>query len=139
MLQGDCNAPGTIIQAILDVFENVIYQYLVSYIDNIFSYSTTYQEHARDLKKVLQQLEESKFFFKESNSVFYIRKLEILVHILTSDGLYVDPKKSKTRLEFPTPAGTKNMSRFLEVVNYVQCFLPGLTSDTSILLELQGE
>ena len=74
MSQGDCNAPGTVMEAILDIFKDVIYQCYVIYIDDVIIYSETYEEHVRDLKKVLQQLEEQKFYLKESKSQFFTRK-----------------------------------------------------------------
>ena len=81
MSQGDCNVPGTIMEAMLAIFKEVVYQCLVIYIDGIIIYSRTHEEHIRDLKKVLQQLEEQKFYLKESKYQFFTRKLEILVHI----------------------------------------------------------
>ena len=61
-----CNAPSTMMEAMLDIFKDVIYQCLVINIDDILIYSGTYEEHVRDLKKVLQGLEEQKFDLKES-------------------------------------------------------------------------
>ena len=75
---------------------------------------------------------------KESKSQFFTGKLEILGHILTLDGLDVDREKWKTILEFSTPT-RKDLRGFLEVVNYLQRFLPGLAFDASTLSELQGE
>ena len=123
-------------EAMLDILKDVVYQYLVIYIDNIITYSRMYEEHVRDLKKVLQGLEEQKFYLKERKCQFCTRKLEILMYILTSDGWHVDLKKRKTILEFPTPTCNKNLHGFLGVVNYLQQFLPGLASDTSTLSEL---
>ena len=73
-------------ETMLDIFKHVGYQCLVIYIINIIIYSRTYEEHVRYLKKVLQQLEEQKFCLKESKCQFFTRKLEILGHLLTSDG-----------------------------------------------------
>ena len=139
MSQGDYNTPGTMMEAMLDIFKDVVYQCLVICIEDIIIYSRTYGEHARDLKTVLQGLEEQKFYFKESKCQFFTRKLETLGHILTSDGLHVDLKKQKTILEFPTPTPQKYLRGFLGVVNYLQRFQPGLACDASTKLELQGE
>ena len=64
MSQGDCNAPGTKMEAMLDIFKEVVYQCLVIYINNIIIYSRPYEEYVRDLKKVSQELAEQKFYLK---------------------------------------------------------------------------
>ena len=79
-----------------------------------------YKEYARDLKIVLQCLHEQKFYLKESKCQFFAGKLDIRGDILTSDRLYIDPKKRKTILEFPTPTCEKDSHGFLGVVNYLQ-------------------
>ena len=53
--------------------------------------------------------------------------------------MHVDTKKRKTILEFPTSIAKQNLHGFLGVVNCLQRFLPGFTSDASTLSELQGE
>ena len=103
-------------EAMLDIFKDVVYQCLVIYINNIVIYFRTYEEHVRALKKVLPRLEEQKFYLKESKCQFLTRKLEILEHILTSDRLHMDRKKRKTILKFPTPTRKKNLRGFLGVV-----------------------
>ena len=129
MLQGDCNTPSTIIKAMLDIFQDIVHQCLIIYIDDIIIYSRMYKEHVWDWKKVLQRLEEQKYYLKKCKCQFFTRKLEILEYILTSDWLHIDQKKRKTILEFPTPARKKDLCGFLELVNYFQWFLSGLASD----------
>ena len=73
----DCNVAGTMMEAMLDIFKDVIWQCLVIYIDYINICSRTYEEHLRDLRKVIQGLEEQKFYLKESKYQFFIRKLGI--------------------------------------------------------------
>ena len=107
-------------EAMLDIFKYMAYQCLIISIDNIIIYFRTDEECLKDLKKVLQGLEEQKFYLQESKCQFFTSKLEILVHIFTSDRLHIDPKKRKTILEFPTPTHKKDFPRFLRVVNYLQ-------------------
>ena len=83
MLQRACNALGTIIEAMIDILKDFIYQCLVMYIDDIIIFFRMYKKHIRDWKRALQQLEEQKFYLKESKYQFFTGKLEILVPILT--------------------------------------------------------
>ena len=66
MLQVDSNGPSTRIEAIYDVFEVIEYECCVIYINYIIIYSTIYEEHIRDLKKVLERREVQKFYLKSS-------------------------------------------------------------------------
>ena len=66
MSQEDCNATGTTMEAILEIFKNMVHQCLVIYIDDIIIYSGTHEEHVRDWRKVLQGLRELKLYLKES-------------------------------------------------------------------------
>ena len=117
MLQGDSNAFVTIMNAMVNIIKRVVYQCIMSYIDNIIIDFRLYEEHVRELKKVFQQLEEQKFPFRESKCQFFARKLETFGHILNLDGLHVNTKKRKTILEFPTPACKKDLCGFLVVAN----------------------
>ena len=83
MLQRDCNADGTIMEGMFDIFKDMVYQCLVIYINDIIISSRTYEEHVRDLNKVLHRLEDQNFYLKESKCQFFNRKFEILGHILT--------------------------------------------------------
>lgn len=50
----DCNAPETIIEAMLDIFDEMVYQCLIIYIDDIITHARTSEEYVKDLKRVLQ-------------------------------------------------------------------------------------
>ena len=54
MSQRDCNSPGTMMEAMFDIFKDVVYQFLVIYIDDIIIHCRMYEEHLRVFKKVLQ-------------------------------------------------------------------------------------
>ena len=122
--------------SMVDIFEHIVFQCLVINIDDIIICYRTCEEYVRDLNKVLQTLEEQNLYWKKSKCKFFSGKLEILIHILISERLYIDRKKRKTILEYPATTNEKDLRGVLEVVNYLQAFLPGLASDTSTILEL---
>ena len=126
------------IEAILDIFKGIVWQCLVIYMYNMIIYSRTNEPDVQYMKKVLYGPEIQMFYLKETKFHFCTRKLEILMHIFTSDGFYVDCNK-KTILKFLTPTCKMDLCGFLGVGNYLQLFLLGLTSDSSTLWELQAE
>jgi len=105
----------------------------------LLSFSDTYDEHVATLRKVLQRLLDEKFWLKASKCQFFTKRLDILVHILTPDGLHVDPKKRKKVLDFKVPSNHRELRGILGVVIFLSKFYPELASWSSTLSELQGE
>jgi len=104
MQQGDRNASATMVRAMYEIFKDMVFTDLVIYIDDIIIYSDTYDEHVAILRKVLQRLLDEKFWLKASKCQFFTKRLDILGHILTPDGLHMDLKKRKKVLDFKVPS-----------------------------------
>ena len=49
MMQGDMNAPGTLVRAMEDVFHDELGKNIWVYIDDIFVFSDTFEEHVKDV------------------------------------------------------------------------------------------
>ena len=63
------------------------------FIDDILVYSKTEEEHAEHLKIVLQVLKEKKLFAKLSKCEFWLKEVSFLGHVISGDGIAVDPSK----------------------------------------------
>jgi hypothetical protein len=122
-----------------EIFKDMVYKDLVIYINDIIIFSDTYEEHVATLRKVLQRLLDEKFWLKASKCQFFTKRLDILGHILTPDGLHMDPKKRKKVLDFKVPVNRRELRGILGVVIFLSKFCPELASWSSTLSELQGE
>jgi len=136
MQQGDRNAPATMVRAMYEIFKDMVFKDLVIYIDDIIIFSDTYDEHVATLRKVLQRLLDEKFWLKASKCQFFTKRLDILGHILTPDGLHMDPKKFKKVLDFKVPSNRRELRGTLGVVIFLSKFCPELASWSSTLSEL---
>jgi len=103
MQQGDSNAPATMLQAMFEIFQDMVFKDLVIYIDAIIIFLDTYDEHVATLRKVLQRLLNEKFWLQASKCQFFTKRLEILGHILTPAWLHIDFKKFKKVLDLKVP------------------------------------
>jgi len=128
MQQGDRNAPATMVRAMYEIFKDMLFKDLVIYIDDIIIFSDTYDEHVATLRKVLQRLLDEKFWLKASKCQLFIKCLDILGHILTPDGLHMDPKKYKKVLDFKVPSNHRELRGILGVVIFLSKFCPELAS-----------
>ena len=76
-------------------------------------------------------------WLKQSKSQFFIKRLEILGHILTPEGLSADLQKIRKIFDFPEPQDKKQLQGFIGIVNYLSKFLPHLASVAACLTDLQ--
>jgi len=56
MLQGDCNAPATMMRAMTTTFREFIGEFVYVYLDDIVIFSNSYEEHVTHLEKVCEAL-----------------------------------------------------------------------------------
>jgi len=122
-----------------EIFKDMVFKDLVIYIDDIIIFSDTYDEHVATLRKVLQRLLDQKFWLKAGKCQFFAKRLDILEHILTPDGLHMDPKKRKKVLDFKVPSNRRELQGILGVSIFLSKFCLELASWSSTLSELQGE
>ena len=66
MQMGDCNAPSTFQQLMTTIFRDFLGRFVHVYLDDIFIYSQSIQEHIEHIMKVLQWLRESQFYLSRS-------------------------------------------------------------------------
>ena len=62
MQQGDCNAPSTFQRLMTSVFHDFVARFVHVYLDNIFIYSSTIEEHEKHLAQVFQKLREAQLY-----------------------------------------------------------------------------
>jgi hypothetical protein len=84
-------------------------KFMVVFIDDILIYSKNEEEHARHLRIVLTRLREHQLYAKFSKCVFWLEDIQFLGHVLSANGIAVDPNKVKDILEWkPQPLYIKS-------------------------------
>ena len=64
MQQGDCNAPSTFQRLMTSVFRDFITRFVHVYLDDIFIYSLTIEEHEKHLVQVFEKLREAQLYLR---------------------------------------------------------------------------
>nr|ABD28293.1 RNA-directed DNA polymerase (Reverse transcriptase); Zinc finger, CCHC-type; Peptidase aspartic, active site; Retrotransposon gag protein [Medicago truncatula] len=90
---GVTNAPGVFMEYMNRIFHAFLDRFVVVFIDDILIYSKTEEEHAEHLKIVLQVLKEKKLYAKLSKCEFWLKEVSFLGHVISGDGIAVDPSK----------------------------------------------
>ena len=75
------------------VFMPELDKFMVVFIDDILIYSKNEEDHTEHLRVVLTRLREHKLYAKFSKCEFWLKKVPFLGHVLSDEGILVDPSK----------------------------------------------
>ena len=91
--QGDCNVPATYQALMNHIFGEHIGIFMDVYLDDMIIYSDTLEEHVKHVSIVLQILKKEKLYLSETKLCFLCKEVKILGHVITDDGIQMDPEK----------------------------------------------
>jgi hypothetical protein len=77
----------------------------------------------RHVDKVLQLLKEQQLYAKPSKCFFGVKEVEYLGHIVSHEGVKVDPNKIKAMMDWSIPKTLKNLRGFLGLTGYYRKFV----------------
>ena len=96
---GLTNAPAHFMYLMNSVFMPELDKFVVVFIDDILVYSKNKTEHAEHLRIVLTRLREHQLYAKFSKCDFWLKEVQFLRHVLSVEGVVVDPGKVRDVLD----------------------------------------
>ena len=96
---------------------------MLVFFDDILIYSKSWKDHVEHVDKVLQLLEEKQLYAKRSKCFFGVQEVEYLGHIVSHEGVKVDPSKIKAIKEWKIPTSIKHLRGFLGLTGYYRKFV----------------
>ena len=130
------NAPITFINLMNRVFRNYLDYFVIFFIDDILVYSKNKGERMDHFRVVLQVLKKHQLFSKYSKCEFRLRSVAFLGHMISSEGIEVDPKKTEATNNLPRPLTPTDIRSFLGLAGYYWRFVDGFASIASPLTTL---
>ena len=121
------NAPVAFMDLMNRVFRPYLDQFAVVFIDDILVYSRDEQEHEQYLKIVLQTLRKKKLYAKLSKCDFWLKEVSFLGHIMSADGIRVDPAKIEVVVNWKPPRSVTEVRSFLGITGYYRRFVKGFS------------
>ena len=117
------NAPDVFMCLTNNVLHKYLDKFAVVFIDDIRIYSKSKEEHKEHLKIVLQELREHQLYAKFSKCYFFKDKIQYLGHVVTKEGIFVDPEKIKEIEEWLVPKDVTDIQSFMGITGYYRRFI----------------
>jgi hypothetical protein len=133
---GLTNAQAYFMNLMNKVFMEELDKFVVVFIDDILVYSKSVEEHEQHLRVVLGKLRAHKMYAKFSKCEFWLEKISFLRHILTAEGVAVDPGKVETVSNWQQPTNVSEIKSFLGLVGYYRRFIEGFSKIARPMTEL---
>ena len=98
-------------------------KFVLVFFDDILVYSKSLADHLDHLRVVLSVLLQNQLYAKRSKCTFGCSKVKYLGHIVSSEGVKIDPKKVLAMQQWPTPTCAKALRGFLGLIGYYIKFI----------------
>ena len=115
---GLTNAPAYFMDMMNRVLHAYLDKFMVVFIDDILVYSNTKEDHTEHLRTVLSTLANHKLYAKLKKCDFWMEKVQFLSHVISAEGISVDPAKIATVVEWPRPTNITEVRSFLGMAGY---------------------
>ncbi|GJY61934.1 putative reverse transcriptase domain-containing protein, partial [Tanacetum coccineum] len=124
---GLTNAPAVFMDLMNRVFHEYLDKFVIVFIDDILVYLKTKEEHEDHLRIVLGTLRQKKLYAKFSKCQFWLGQVAFLGHIVSADGITMDPAKVEAITKWPRPTTITEVRSFLGLTGYYRRFVEGFS------------
>ena len=133
---GLSNAPAAFQRFMNDIFQDLLDNCVIVYLDDILIFSEDLDSHRRQVKEVLRRLRQHGLYARPDKCEFHRDTVEYLGFILSPEGLRMSSDKIQTILDWPTPRKVKDVQSFLGFANFYRRFIPHYSDITVPLTRL---
>ena len=133
---GLTNAPAAFMDLMNRVFRPYIDEFVVVFIDDVLIYSPSMEKHKEHLRSILETLRTHKLYAKFSKCEFWLEEVQFLGHVISKDGISVDPAKIEAIMKWKTPNNASEIRSFLGLAGYYRRFIKDFAAIASPMTKL---
>lgn len=106
------------------------------FIDDILVYKKSKEEHDQHLRLVLEKLKEHQSYAKFSKCDFWLQELKFLGHVITAQGVAVDPSNVEVVTKWSPPKKVSQIRSILGLVGYYRRFIENFSKIAKPMMQL---
>ena len=117
-------------------FADIKDRIIVIYLDDLTVFSKRRKDHMEDLRKVLQRCREHGISLNPKKSVFYVTKEKILGHIVSQEGIKIDPDRVEAIQRLSLPSNKTRVKSLFSQVNFLRWFVLDFAETTKHIVDM---
>lgn len=133
---GWTNAGATFQRAMDILFVDERDKFVVIYLDDRTVFSNSDAEHLMHLKQTFEKCRKIGLSLNPKKSLFAMQEGKLLGHIVSKDGIKVDPKQVEAIDMINIPINRKGIQSFLGKINFLRRFLPNFVEIIKLLTDM---
>jgi hypothetical protein len=119
---GLSNAPSTFQSLMNEILGPFLWRFVLVFFDDILIFSTRI-EHLRHVAAVMDTLQSNIIFVKRSKCIFGASSIAYLGHVISAQGVAMDPDKVEAAITWPQPLSVQGLRGFLGLAGYYRKFI----------------
>ena len=93
------------------------------FLDDVVVLGASFTDHVKNLRQVLERFRDYKLKLKPKKCSFFQQRVEFLGREVDGHGLHLKDEHVQAVVNLPVPTSSKDVERFLGLVNYHRIFL----------------
>ena len=115
------NAPSHFSKLMFQALGDI--KFVKIYLDDITIHSPDFHADVHHISQVLQRLQKANLRLNSSKCTWFASRVKLLGHIVSTNGVAMDPAKVEAVQSFKAPQNVKQVQQFLGICNYYRRFI----------------
>jgi len=118
------------------VLRGLTYLTVLCFVDDCIVTGGTFSEHLTNVEEVLRRFQKAGLLLKPTKCKFFQKVVKFLGHVVSSEGIAVDSKKTAVIQQWPFPKNLTELRGFLGLTGFYRSYCKNYAEKASPLTEM---